>query len=112
MAGLTRQLEALYDEKGESLAGKSTVVIVSHEADLRFLLSIINSKLMTFLYMELFGALALQGGYLQVNPRQVNKFPIRRIAFTTPKEERARLVEEGRRLYFEALEKLGLGGEK
>ena len=31
------------------------------------------------------------------------KFPIRRIAFTTPKEERARLVEEGKRLYQEFL---------
>ena len=31
------------------------------------------------------------------------KFPIRRIAFTTPKEERARLVEKGKRLYQEFL---------
>ena len=35
----------------------------------------------------------------------MNNFPIRRIAFTTPTEERSRLVEEGKRLYFAALMK-------
>ena len=40
----------------------------------------------------------------------VEEVPIRRIAFTTPKEERARLVEDGKEMYFEALEKLGLEG--
>jgi len=38
-------------------------------------------------------------------------FPIRRIAFTTPKDERARLVKDGKRLYFEALERLDLKDE-
>jgi len=37
----------------------------------------------------------------QVKLRNVRQPPIRRIAFTTPPNERARLAEEGRRLYAE-----------
>ncbi len=49
----------------------------------------------------------LRGQYIQVFIQDLEVFPIRRISFTTPKGERARLVEEGKRLYLEALEKLG-----
>ncbi len=46
-----------------------------------------------------------------VNSYEIDAMLIPRIAFTTPKKERARLVEEGKRLYFEALERLGLKDE-
>ena len=46
-----------------------------------------------------------------VNSYEIDLMPLRRIAYTTPKEERARLVEEGKRLYSEALERLGLKDE-
>jgi hypothetical protein len=72
--------------------------------DLPFLLAIINSKLCSFLYRELFGALALQGGYLRVGPPQVGKLPIRRIEFTTPEEERRALVEDVVERYLAYLE--------
>jgi len=45
----------------------------------------------------------LRGKYIQVFIQDLEVFPIRRISFTTPKEERARLVEEGKRLYQEFL---------
>ncbi|HPD06798.1 MAG TPA: Eco57I restriction-modification methylase domain-containing protein, partial [Candidatus Bipolaricaulis sp.] len=47
----------------------------------------------------------LRGRYLQVFIQDLNVFPIRRIAFTTPPAERARLVEEAKRLYRVTLER-------
>jgi len=41
----------------------------------------------------------LRGKYIQVFIQDLEVFPIRRIFFTTPKDERARLVEEGKQLY-------------
>ena len=38
----------------------------------------------------------------------LDQLPIRRIGFVTPEDERARLLDEGKRLYFAALAKLGL----
>jgi len=42
----------------------------------------------------------------------MEQLPIRRIAFTTPKYKRTQLVEEGEKLYHEALERLGLEVKK
>jgi type I restriction-modification system DNA methylase subunit len=47
----------------------------------------------------------LRGRYIQVFIQDLAVFPIRRIAFVTPAGERARLVEEGKCLYVEALTK-------
>ncbi|MDO8683190.1 MAG: TaqI-like C-terminal specificity domain-containing protein [Armatimonadota bacterium] len=76
IAGLTKVLEATYDGTGNSLPGKSTVVVRNSLVDQRLLLALLNSRLFTFLYRELYGALALQGGYLQVGPKQLGKLPI------------------------------------
>ncbi|MCD6494503.1 Eco57I restriction-modification methylase domain-containing protein [Candidatus Bipolaricaulota bacterium] len=54
----------------------------------------------------------LHGDTFALQSIYVEKFPIRRIAFVTPKEERAELVDEGKRLYFEALDKLELEGSE
>jgi hypothetical protein len=99
VAGLSRVIEACYDSVGDTLAGKSTVLVISSTSDLRFLLALLNSKLLTFLFTEMFGALALQGGYLQINPRQFGRLPIRPLRFTTAAEERARLVRDGNKVY-------------
>jgi len=99
IAGMTLQLEAFYD-KGEYLAGKSTVIILpKSQNNLKFIASCINSKLISFVYRELFGSLSLQGGYLRVGPPQIGRIPIRRISFTTPPDRRAALVEQAKALY-------------
>lgn len=41
----------------------------------------------------------LRGGFLEYRAQSMANFPIRRIAFVIPPDERARLVEEGKRLY-------------
>jgi len=66
-----------------------------------FCLALLNSAL-GFLWARNILS-ALRGGFLEYRAQSMVKFPIHRIAFTTPKEERARLVEEGKRLYQEFL---------
>ncbi len=101
IAWMTLQLEAFYD-KGEYLAGKSTVIILpKSQNNLKFIASCINSKLISFVYRELFGSLSLQGGYLRVGPPQIERIPIRRISFTTPPARRAVLVDDAKALYSE-----------
>jgi hypothetical protein len=108
LAGMVKRLEGCIDASGIYLAGKSTVVVLDSSLNLHFLLSLVNSQLLAYIYQELFGALALQDGYLRVGPPQVEKLPIRRIKFTTPKTERERLVAEGKHLYYDGIKKAGL----
>ncbi len=98
VAGMTLRLEAYYDV-GEYLAGKSTVIILEKSLDLKFILSCINSKLISFVYRELFESLALQGGYLRIGPPQIERLPIRKILFTTETNNRIAFVEEAKTLY-------------
>ncbi|MCD6135097.1 class I SAM-dependent DNA methyltransferase, partial [Candidatus Bipolaricaulota bacterium] len=73
-----------------------------------FLLGVLNGKVIEYWFRQV-GA-EYRGGYLRFFTQYMERLPIRRIAFTTPKEERAQLVEDGKQMYFEALEKLGLEG--
>jgi len=102
VAGMTLRLEAFYD-CGNYLAGKSTVIILEKLLDLKFILSCINSKLISFVYRELFESLALQGGYLRIGPPQIERLPIRKIFFTTPANNRIAFVEEAKTLYSDFL---------
>ena len=74
--------------------------------DSSYLLAILNASLV-WLYLTT-QVSKLHGNTFALQSIYVEQLPIRRIAFTTPKDERARLVEEGKCLYFEALEKLRL----
>lgn len=76
IAGMCVGLEACCDILGEYLAGKSTVVILDCVLDERCLVAILNSKYCSFVYREIFGSLALQGGYLRVGPPQVRRIPV------------------------------------
>jgi len=57
------------------------------------LTALLNSHVMTF-FLQQTGT-KLRGGYFRMKTAYLNPFPIPRIAFTTPSDERARLVEEG-----------------
>ncbi len=91
-----------------SFFGNNKLFIIPTES--LYLLAILNASLI-WLYLtshvsKLHGdTFALQSIYMEC-------LPIRRIAFTTPKEERARLVKEGKKLYRNALTKLGLEAEE
>ncbi|MBM3333146.1 N-6 DNA methylase, partial [Candidatus Sumerlaeota bacterium] len=71
---------------------------VLHDVSIRlgYVLSLLNSKLM-FKYYTLI-SLEFERAMAQTDIETLEQLPIRRIAFTTPKAERERLVEEGKAL--------------
>jgi hypothetical protein len=78
VAGMTKRLECGLDSQGIYLAGKSTS-IVSWNSDLRYLVAILNSRLVNFYYNSQFGGDKLQGGYLRIGPPQLKTIPIRMV---------------------------------
>lgn len=75
VAGMTKQLECALDATGAFLAAKSTSIIQS-AIDLRYLLGILNSKLIHFYFASSFASNSLSGGYLRVGPPQLKQIPI------------------------------------
>ncbi len=75
IAGMTRELECFYDE-GYYNAGKSTVIVLEKEKYLPLLSTLINSKLIAFVYRIFYESLSLSGGYLRVGPPQIKRLPI------------------------------------
>ena len=73
---------------------------------LHYLLAVLNSSLLAFYYQAL--VQEEKKTFAEVKIAHMKDLPIRRIGFVTPKDERARLLEESKRLYFEALAKLGM----
>ncbi|MCR3883675.1 MAG: Eco57I restriction-modification methylase domain-containing protein, partial [Methanothrix sp.] len=64
-------------------------MIISGE---RYLLSLLNSSLLTFYYKNMFSE--YRGGYLRFFIQYLEQLPIRRISFSTPEADRRRLAEE------------------
>ncbi len=75
IANMTIRLEAMIDEKGEFLPGKSTSIIIPH-ADPFLLLGIINSRVLNYYFVNKFEANHLQGGAIRVGPPELKKLPI------------------------------------
>ena len=78
MAGMVKKLECLYDE-GQYLAGKSTTIILKdrqNKIDLKFLLALLNSNLISFWYSRFFTSLALSGGYIRISNKEIGRIPI------------------------------------
>ena len=94
-----------FDTKGLFSNDKSFIVSIADH----FCLALLDSGLGFFWARN---ALSwLRGGFLEYRAQSMENFPIRRIAFVTPEDERSRLLEESERLYFAALESWGLEGE-
>lgn len=75
IAGMSKRIEAIFD-KGDFLAGKSTIIIQSNEKILKFLLGILNSKLMEVYYKVMYNSRRMSGGYFSISPEQIKKIPI------------------------------------
>ena len=103
LAGMVKRLEGINDPDGAILAGKSTVLVTNSPLSLSYILALLNSKLLTLLCKEIYGSLALSGGFLSIGPPQVAKLPIRIINFTSTDEERKQLLEQAKKLYQEYL---------
>ncbi len=76
VAGMTKRLECAPDLRGQILAAKSTSIVIS-TLDLRYLLGLLNSRLVNYYFATTYGGNALQGGYLRIGPPQLKTIPIR-----------------------------------
>jgi len=84
ISGMSKRLECYYDT-GNYLAGKSTIIILDkpeNKIQLKFLISLLNSSLISFWYKIWFNSLSLAGGYLQVGTETIKKIPIPKIPET------------------------------
>ena len=77
VAGMTKEIEAVYD-KGEYLAGKSTQLILEKDKNisLKYILSLINSKLLVFFFKKMFNSLSMSGGFFTIGKEQLSNLPI------------------------------------
>jgi hypothetical protein len=78
IAGMTRRLEAAYDPGGLAL-GVQVYAAADLQDDPRYLLGVLNSKLLSHLFQLRFKAKRLAGGYLAINKSQLSQLPIRTI---------------------------------
>ena len=74
---------AFLDINGE-YSGAYVTYIFEKSQSLHYLCGLINSKLIAFLFRQLYDALAMSGGYMRFQPPQMRRLPIRTIDFDNP----------------------------
>lgn len=75
VGGMCDRLKCYYDN-GDYLAVISTSIILDSKIDLKFLLAVLNSKLILFFYKHYFKSTSLNGGYFNIHANQLKKIPI------------------------------------
>ncbi|MDR0703572.1 MAG: Eco57I restriction-modification methylase domain-containing protein [Planctomycetaceae bacterium] len=75
VAGMSLSPEAFYDN-GDYIAGKSTTIIQGKEKILKFVLTILNSKLIAFWFSHSFSSIAMSGGYANIGVNELSMVPI------------------------------------
>jgi adenine-specific DNA-methyltransferase len=80
VAGMSRRLEAAWDRRGLAL-GVQVFAIRDFSLDPFYLLAVLNSKLLSYLFATRYAAKRLSGGYLAVNKGQLARLPICMAAF-------------------------------
>lgn len=106
IGGMNKRLECYYDEKGEFLAGKTTVIITNPKIKFEVLLGLLNSKLLSFCYRNMFQALSLSGGFMRIGPPQIRLLPIKK-----PSDSESRTLAGMVNLQIERRVRLGKVGE-
>jgi len=79
IAGMTKRLEAAFDSGGLALGVQVYAASEFHEDPL-YLLGLLNSKLLSYLFRLRFQAKRLSGDYLAINKSQLTQLPIRMVA--------------------------------
>lgn len=77
IGGMTKKLECVLDELGNIVAGKSTILILNSDINLKYLLGILNSSLMTFYYRIYYNSSSLSGGFYSINTEQIKDLPLK-----------------------------------
>jgi hypothetical protein len=75
VAGMSRRLEAAWDGRGLAL-GVQVFAARDFNGDPFYLLALLNSKLLSFLFRTRFAAKRLAGGYLAINKGQLAQLPM------------------------------------
>jgi hypothetical protein len=77
----------------------TTIIVLKENQDykLKYVLSILNSSLLNYIHQRT--AKLKRDGYYEYFSKTMERLPIRRISFTTPAPERARLGAEMQQLY-------------
>jgi hypothetical protein len=73
-AKIAHRIEAAFDSEGVFASVNTNFVFVDGSAGY-FLLGVLNSRLMTWVYEQYFGALRMSGGYLQFQAPQIKVLP-------------------------------------
>jgi hypothetical protein len=89
IAGLSRRLEAAWDQRGLAL-GVQVFAASGWRVDPFYLLALLNSKLLSFLFATRFAAKRLAGGYLAINKGQLTRLPVRAVAASARSDARRR----------------------
>ncbi|MCU0871625.1 MAG: N-6 DNA methylase [Pirellulaceae bacterium] len=76
IAGMTRRIEAAWDPGGLAL-GVQVFAAADLQEDRWYLLGLLNSKLLSYLFRGRFRAKQLSGGFLAINKTQLDQLPIR-----------------------------------
>lgn len=80
-----RYFECFYDEQGNYIAGKSTIILkdFNNDANPKYLLSLLNSKLISFYIKQSYSALGIDGG-INFSAEIIEQLPIPK---TTPTQQ-------------------------
>ena len=97
--GISKNNKFCIDESGNAFIGKGITGILPLKTNIYYLCSILNSKIIEWTLHQT--SPIKQGGYYTYSSTFLSNLPIRRISFTTPAPERARLVTELQQLYAE-----------
>jgi len=100
VAGLSQRLEAAWDDRGLAL-GVQVFALSEWQIEPQFLLALLNSKLLSYLFRTRFAAKRLAGDYLAINKGQLSQLPIA-IPRTTSVPLIQRLGQPGRLSYEDA----------
>jgi hypothetical protein len=73
---MTKTIRAFLSENNFYLGGKVNVIKVKKSNDEKFILALLNSKLVNFWYIEKYKMQHLQGGYLPINTTELKIIPI------------------------------------
>jgi hypothetical protein len=98
VAGMSRRLEAAMDSGGLAL-GVQVFAVSRSQVDLYYLLGLLNSKLLSYLFATRFSGKRLGGGYLAINKGQLARLPVRMVGVTEREDlARQRRISELARL--------------
>lgn len=87
IAKLALRIEGFLDEKGAYASINTNCIHTpKKEYPIEYLIGIVNSKLLSFIYSELFSGLKMSGGYFQFQAPQIRILPIAKATLEQQKE--------------------------